>query len=420
MTRALVALFLLLSTPALAEVKARAYFIKGAAGQIYSNGLHTLAHKFERMGIKTEVFEYVPLATQARVESRMLSNWRRDRLPIILLGHSRGGVVAVGAATEADIQTVEVDLLITIDPTVVVPPIPCSTLRAANYYTVAPPFVFGFGRIEHGKCSAGTLDNYETKEFHTGIDGSEDVHRRIIAEAVDALTRPGRRVGIRGGVMQRPRRPLRRSGPGRSGQRSATTARDVQIRRALSAVGLALLLAAAFWLSWPMPAGAAPQPGIFGTWTGKKVEEPVARPPARAKKPRARREPARKRPAPPRPSVAPEWQKTPAAPPPKKAPPNWGFLDDPPPAGELPLPDPAPIVAPQTVSVADRFDVFVDEVAPLKKADRLPVSRETSKPDGFPFWLKVGIWLACLVGLGLSAGRYTRGVRSFSQRRSRP
>jgi hypothetical protein len=74
------------------EPHGRAYLFRGAMGPLFSTGMDRLTEKLENVGITASVYEFTicPL-----IADRAIREYREDPAPIILIGHSMGGLCAV-------------------------------------------------------------------------------------------------------------------------------------------------------------------------------------------------------------------------------------------------------------------------------------------------------------------------------------
>ena len=69
--------------------RGRAYLFRGFAGVLFSRGTDRLAERIQKAGFPATVNEAVMCSSVAK---EAISDYRRDPAPIVLIGHSVGGL----------------------------------------------------------------------------------------------------------------------------------------------------------------------------------------------------------------------------------------------------------------------------------------------------------------------------------------
>jgi surfactin synthase thioesterase subunit len=95
-----------------AEPHGRAYLFRGMIDLI-DWGMDQLAERINRTGVAANVSSHL---MSPSVADQAISDYRRDRKPIAVVGHSIGGDAAVQFAERLEAAHVPVSLLVTYDP----------------------------------------------------------------------------------------------------------------------------------------------------------------------------------------------------------------------------------------------------------------------------------------------------------------
>ncbi len=107
------------------------YLLRGFIG-IFSTGIDHLGEQINSSGIRAMVYQDDQWRSLADTIARVYAA-KGPREPLILIGHSYGADDVVRIARVLDDAHVQVDLLITIDPTTP-PPVPKNVRRTVNLY----------------------------------------------------------------------------------------------------------------------------------------------------------------------------------------------------------------------------------------------------------------------------------------------
>ena len=172
----------------------RVYLFRGAMGPIFSTGMDTLAEKLIAAGLKADVYEFTICRL---VANRAISTYREEPAPIVLIGHSMGGLCSIIFAEMMAKENIPVSLVITIDPAQATGNVPLNVERFINIYL--SDSVLGGGDVVAEPGYRGHYASFDLKQLtkitHINIDKASDLHAQIV-EMVTQLTRvPEQTVG---------------------------------------------------------------------------------------------------------------------------------------------------------------------------------------------------------------------------------
>ena len=89
------------------------YLFRGAMGPIFSTGMDRLEEKLTKAGFSANVYEF----TICRwIGDRAISSYKESPAPIVLIGHSMGGLCSVVISEMAAKENIPISLVIAIDP----------------------------------------------------------------------------------------------------------------------------------------------------------------------------------------------------------------------------------------------------------------------------------------------------------------
>ncbi len=182
-TKPLVAAIRTVPPPPAAEVEplpqGRVYLFRGALGPIFSRGMDRLAERLTQAGLKADVYEF----TLCRlVAERAIANYRDTHAPIILIGHSMGGLCALIFADILGKENIPVSLVVTIDPAHASPKVPLNVERFINIFL--SDSVLGGGDIVAEPGYRGHYASFDLKEHeeitHINIDKANYIHEQLV------------------------------------------------------------------------------------------------------------------------------------------------------------------------------------------------------------------------------------------------
>ncbi|MDN4985157.1 LysM domain-containing protein [Bradyrhizobium sp. WYCCWR 13022] len=163
------------------------YLFRGAMGPIFSTGIDRLSEKLTKAGFSADVYEF----TLCRlIGNRAIASYKESPAPIVLIGHSMGGLCSVLIAEMAAKENVPISLVITIDPAHATDDVPLNVERFINIFL--SDSVLGGGDVVAVPGFRGHYASYDLKlnkrVSHINIEKSDDIHRQIV-EMVTQLPR---------------------------------------------------------------------------------------------------------------------------------------------------------------------------------------------------------------------------------------
>jgi LysM repeat protein len=165
----------------------RIYLFRGAMGPIFSTGMDRLSEKLTQAGFSADVYEFTICRL---IGSRVISSYQDKPAPIVLIGHSMGGLCSVLISEMAAKENIPVSLVITIDPAHATGEVPRNVERFINIFL--SDSVLGGGDVVAQPDFRGHYASYDLRQnarvSHVNIEKSDDIHRQIL-EMVTQLPR---------------------------------------------------------------------------------------------------------------------------------------------------------------------------------------------------------------------------------------
>ncbi|MFT4118865.1 LysM peptidoglycan-binding domain-containing protein [Bradyrhizobium sp.] len=163
------------------------YLFRGAMGPIFSTGMDRLSEKLTQAGFSADVYEF----TLCRlIGNRVISSYKEKAAPIVLIGHSMGGLCSIVISEMAAKENIPISLVIAIDPAHATGDVPLNVERFINIFL--SDSVLGGGDVVAVPGYRGHYASYDLKEnsrvSHINIEKSDDIHRQIL-EMVTQLPR---------------------------------------------------------------------------------------------------------------------------------------------------------------------------------------------------------------------------------------
>lgn len=165
----------------------KVYLFRGAMGPIFSTGMDRLGEKLTQAGFSADVYEF----TLCRlIGNRVIASYKEKAAPIVLVGHSMGGLCSIVISEMAAKENVPISLVIAIDPAHATGDVPLNVERFINIFL--SDSVLGGGDVVAVPGFRGHYASYDLKEnarvSHINIEKSDDIHRQIV-EMVTQLPR---------------------------------------------------------------------------------------------------------------------------------------------------------------------------------------------------------------------------------------
>ena len=179
---------------AAAPPRGRVYLFRGALGPIFSRGMDSLTDQLEHAGIKADVYEFTIcrlIAAQAIVD------YRKDPAPIVLIGHSMGGLCALTFADILREENIPVSLVVTIDPAHASPKVPLNVERYINVFLSNS--ILGGGDVVAKQGYQGHYASFDLSRHeevtHINIDKMDSIHQQLIDAIVQLAATPAKAEG---------------------------------------------------------------------------------------------------------------------------------------------------------------------------------------------------------------------------------
>jgi len=172
------------------ESHGRAYLFRGLIGLI-NWGMDELAQRISRAGVTADINSHLMWRS---VAAQAVSDYRRDRQPITLIGHSMGGDSAVEFAKYLNAERVPVNLLITYDPTRFADKIPANVERYINLYQSSN--ILGGGDVLQGSGFHGHYASFNLKDrpevIHINLDKFDRIQEQLTSKIKSLAATPAR------------------------------------------------------------------------------------------------------------------------------------------------------------------------------------------------------------------------------------
>ncbi|MGY8710954.1 LysM peptidoglycan-binding domain-containing protein [Bradyrhizobium sp. 18BD] len=163
------------------------YLFRGAMGPIFSTGMDRLSEKLTQAGFSADVYEFTICRL---IGNRAIASYKESPAPIVLIGHSMGGLCSVVISEMAAKENIPISLVIAIDSAHATGDVPLNVERFINIFL--SDSVLGGGDVVAVPGYRGHYASYDLKEnsrvSHINIEKSDDIHRQIV-EMVTQLPR---------------------------------------------------------------------------------------------------------------------------------------------------------------------------------------------------------------------------------------
>ena len=157
----------------------RVYLFRGALGPFFSTGMDRLAEKIEKAGFWASVYEFTLCDL---IALQVAKNYRQEPGPIVLIGHSMGGLCGVRIAITLQEQNIPVALVVTVDPAHATKSVPPNVQRFINLFL--SDNILGGGDVKPEPGFRGHYASFDMKDHdevtHINIDKMEDVHAQLV------------------------------------------------------------------------------------------------------------------------------------------------------------------------------------------------------------------------------------------------
>jgi hypothetical protein len=181
------------AAPAVAEtsspVAGRAYLFRGLFGLVFSRGMDRLGERIKAAGVPAVVSNFPFCSSVAKTA---IQDYRRDPMPITLIGHSMGGRCALIFAEMLRAENIPASLVVTFDPPRTSPAIPLNVERYINIF--GSTHVLGAGDVPFRKEFPGHYASFDLVAqggiVHINIEKIESLHLQIVDKIVRLAATP--------------------------------------------------------------------------------------------------------------------------------------------------------------------------------------------------------------------------------------
>src|SRR5258708_38204065 len=158
--------------------RGRGYLFRGALGPIFSLGMDRLADRIEQAGIAASVYEFTICSL---IAERAIYEYRQDPAPIILIGHSMGGLCALKLAEMLQAEAIPASLVVTVDPAHASPSVPLNVERCINIFL--SDSVLGGGDVMPKQGYLGLYASFDLSQqedvTHINIEKMDLIHDQL-------------------------------------------------------------------------------------------------------------------------------------------------------------------------------------------------------------------------------------------------
>jgi hypothetical protein len=169
--------------------RARVYLFRGALGPIFSRGMDRLTKRLEEAGIRADVYEFTICRL---IADRAIRDFRDNPAPIVLIGHSMGGLCALTFAGILKSESIPVSLVVTVDPAHASPKVPLNVERFINIFL--SDSILGGGDVVAEQGYRGHYASYDLKQHeevtHINIDKMDSIHEQLVTAIAQLATTP--------------------------------------------------------------------------------------------------------------------------------------------------------------------------------------------------------------------------------------
>jgi hypothetical protein len=175
--------------PAVTQPQPRVYLFRGALGPIFSRGMDRLTRRLEEAGIRADVYEFTICRL---IADQAIRDFRDNGAPIVLIGHSMGGLCALTFAEILQAENIPVSLVVTIDPAHASPKVPLNVERFINIFL--SDSVLGGGDIVAEPGYQGHYASFDLKQHeevtHINIDKMDSIHAQLVTAITQLAATP--------------------------------------------------------------------------------------------------------------------------------------------------------------------------------------------------------------------------------------
>ncbi len=173
--------------PSTGERHPRVYLFRGALGPFFSRGIDRLTERLEEAGITANVYEFTICRL---IAAEAIHEYREDPQPIVLIGHSMGGLCAVTFAEVLEGEGIRADLVVAIDPAHATSDVPLNVDRFINIFLSKS--VLGGGDVKPKPGFRGHYASFDLslhdEVSHINIEKMDALHQQLVAKVLQLAT----------------------------------------------------------------------------------------------------------------------------------------------------------------------------------------------------------------------------------------
>jgi len=175
------------SPPSTTGPRARAYLFRGALGPFFSRGMDRLTDRLKEAGITANVYEFTICRL---IAAQAIEEYRESPAPIILIGHSMGGLCAVIFAEVLESEGIRADLVVAIDPAHATNDVPLNVDRFINIFLSKS--VLGGGDVKPKPGFRGHYASFDLSQHdevsHINIEKLDTVQQQLVTKVLQIAT----------------------------------------------------------------------------------------------------------------------------------------------------------------------------------------------------------------------------------------
>ena len=170
--------------------RGRVYLFRGALGPFFSRGIDRLTDRLEEAGVTANVYEFTICRL---IAAQAIQDYREDPQPIILIGHSMGGLCAVIFAEILEGEGIRVDLVVAIDPAHATNDVPLNVDRFINIFLSTS--VLGGGDVKPKPGFRGHYASFDLslhdEVTHINIEKMDTLQQQLVTKVLQIATAKG-------------------------------------------------------------------------------------------------------------------------------------------------------------------------------------------------------------------------------------
>jgi pimeloyl-ACP methyl ester carboxylesterase len=158
-------------------------FVPWRARAFFSRGIDRLTERLEEAGVTANVYEFTICRL---IAAQAIREYREDPQPIVLIGHSMGGLCAVTFAEVLEGEGIRADLVVAIDPAHATSDVPLNVDRFINIFLSKS--VLGGGDVKPKPGFRGHYASFDLslhdEVSHINIEKMDALHQQLVAKVL--------------------------------------------------------------------------------------------------------------------------------------------------------------------------------------------------------------------------------------------